>query len=500
MLLDLANSLDGLEAGALAVDQGLEIIPVINKIDLPSAQPEQAAKEIEEVVGLDSSEAILASAKEGIGVKEILEAVIKKIPPPFKDRLGPLQALVFDSTYNNFRGVICYIKVANGTIRTGDMVTFMATRRSFQVEEIGIFGPEMRPVDELGPGEVGYLICNIKSVEEARVGDTVTSQRNPASTPLPGYRKVKPVVFCGFFPIERDEYPQLRDSLEKLQMNDAALFFEPETSTALGFGFRCGFLGLLHMEIAKERLNREFGVDLVATVPNVVYQVKITSGEIIEAHRPSDFPEAPLIEEVLEPFIKVTGFVPAEYVGKVMQLCQDRRGVFLGMDYITPQRTRLVYELPLAEFIIDFHDRLKSVTRGFASIDYEHSGFKVSNLVKVDILIGGEPVDAFCFVSHADQAYHRGQDVVRKLKEIIPRQLFEVSLQAAIGKRVIVRQNVKPLRKDVLAKCYGGDITRKRKLLEKQKEGKKRMKQIGRISLPQEAFLAFLKSSDEEEE
>ena len=484
----------------LAVDQGLEIIPVINKIDLPSAQPEQAAKEIEEVVGLDSSEAILASAKEGIGVKEILEAVIKKIPPPFKDRLGPLQALVFDSTYNNFRGVICYIKVANGTIRTGDMVTFMATRRSFQVEEIGIFGPEMRPVDELGPGEVGYLICNIKSVEEARVGDTVTSQRNPASTPLPGYRKVKPVVFCGFFPIERDEYPQLRDSLEKLQMNDAALFFEPETSTALGFGFRCGFLGLLHMEIAKERLNREFGVDLVATVPNVVYQVKITSGEIIEAHRPSDFPEAPLIEEVLEPFIKVTGFVPAEYVGKVMQLCQDRRGVFLGMDYITPQRTRLVYELPLAEFIIDFHDRLKSVTRGFASIDYEHSGFKVSNLVKVDILIGGEPVDAFCFVSHADQAYHRGQDVVRKLKEIIPRQLFEVSLQAAIGKRVIVRQNVKPLRKDVLAKCYGGDITRKRKLLEKQKEGKKRMKQIGKISLPQEAFLAFLKAGDEEED
>jgi len=484
----------------LAVDQGLEIIPVINKIDLPSAQPEQAAKEIEEVVGLDSSEAILASAKEGIGVKEILEAVIRKIPPPFKDREGPLQALVFDSTYNNFRGVICYIKVANGTIRTGDMVTFMATRRSFQVEEIGIFGPEMRPVDELGPGEVGYLICNIKSVEEARVGDTVTSQRNPASTPLPGYRKVKPVVFCGFFPIERDEYPQLRDSLEKLQMNDAALFFEPETSTALGFGFRCGFLGLLHMEIAKERLNREFGVDLVATVPNVVYQVKTTSGEIIEAHRPSDFPEASLIEEVLEPFIKVTGFVPAEYVGKVMQLCQDRRGVFLGMDYITPQRTRLVYELPLAEFIIDFHDRLKSVTRGFASIDYEHSGFKVSNLVKVDILIGGEPVDAFCFVSHADQAYHRGQDVVRKLKEIIPRQLFEVSLQAAIGKRVIVRQNVKPLRKDVLAKCYGGDITRKRKLLEKQKEGKKRMKQIGRISLPQEAFLACLKSGDEEEE
>ena len=320
----------------LAVDQGLEIIPVINKIDLPSAQPEQAAKEIEEVVGLDSSEAILASAKEGIGVKEILEAVIKKIPPPFKDRVGPLQALVFDSTYNNFRGVICYIKVANGTLRTGDMVTFMATRRSFQVEEIGIFGPEMRPVDELGPGEVGYLICNIKSVEEARVGDTVSPEETGFYT-FTWLSESKPVVFCGFFPIERDEYPQLRDSLEKLQMNDAALFFEPETSTALGFGFRCGFLGLLHMEIAKERLNREFGVDLVATVPNVVYQVKITSGEIIEAHRPSDFPEAPLIEEVLEPFIKVTGFVPRNTVWQGDAACQDRRGVFLGMDYIPPE-------------------------------------------------------------------------------------------------------------------------------------------------------------------
>ncbi|HOP52925.1 MAG TPA: elongation factor 4, partial [Synergistales bacterium] len=340
----------------------------------------------------------------------------------------------------------------------------------------------------------------IKSVEEARVGDTVTSLRTPARSPLPGYRKVKPVVFCGFYPIERDEYPQLRDALEKLQMNDSAIFFEPESSTALGFGFRCGFLGLLHMEIARERLNREFGVDLVATAPNVIYQIRTTAGEMIEAHRPSDFPEASQIEEVLEPFIKITGFVPAEYVGKVMQLCQDRRGVFLGMDYITPQRARVAYELPLAEFIIDFHDRLKSVTRGFASIDYEHSGFKASNLVKVDILIGGDPVDAFCFVCHADRAYQRGQEVVRKLKEIIPRQLFEVSLQAAIGKRVIVRQNVKPLRKDVLAKCYGGDITRKRKLLEKQKEGKKRMKQIGRISLPQEAFLAFLKAGDDEEE
>jgi GTP-binding protein LepA len=484
----------------LAVDHGLEIIPVINKIDLPSAQPEQAAREIEEVVGLDCSDVLLASAKEGKGIKEILEAVIKKVPPPSGERDMPLQALIFDSIYNNYRGVICYIRVTNGTVRTGDMITFMATRRSFQVEEIGVFCPDMRPVDELGPGEVGYLIGNIKTVEGARVGDTVTSSRNPAIAPLPGYRKVKPVVFCGFYPIERDEYPQLRDALEKLQMNDSAIFFEPETSTALGFGFRCGFLGLLHMEIARERLNREFGVDLVATAPNVVYHFRDMSGSLIEAHRPSDFPEASMIEEVLEPFIKITGFVPSEYVGKVMQLCQDRRGVFVGMDYITPQRARIVYELPLAEFIIDFHDRLKSVTRGFASIDYEHAGFRPSNLVKVDILIGGEPVDAFCFVCHVDRAFNRGQEAVRKLKEIIPRQLFEVSLQAAIGKRVIVRQNVKPLRKDVLAKCYGGDITRKRKLLEKQKEGKKRMKQIGRISLPQEAFLAFLKSGDEEEE
>ena len=483
----------------LAVDHGLEIIPVINKIDLPSAQPEQAAKEIEEVVGLDCSDVLLASAKEGKGISEILEAVIKRVPHPSGERGKPLQALVFDSIYNNYRGVVCYIRVTNGTIRTGDMITFMATRRSFQAEEIGVFCPDMRPVDELGPGEVGYLIANIKTVEEARVGDTVTSSRNPALAPLPGYRKVKPVVFCGFYPIERDEYPQLRDALEKLQMNDSAIFFEPETSTALGFGFRCGFLGLLHMEIARERLNREFGVDLVATAPNVIYQIRGTDGSLTEAHRPSDFPESNLIEEVLEPFIRITGFVPSEYVGKVMQLCQDRRGVFVGMDYITPQRARIVYELPLAEFIIDFHDRLKSATRGFASIDYEHAGFRSSNLVKVDVLIGGEPVDAFCFVCHSDRAYNRGQEVVRKLKEIIPRQLFEVSLQAAIGKRVIVRQNVKPLRKDVLAKCYGGDITRKRKLLEKQKEGKKRMKQIGRISLPQEAFLAFLKAGDEEE-
>ncbi len=484
----------------LAADQGLDIVPVINKIDLPSAQPELAARELEEVVGVDASRAVLTSAKEGKGIQEVLEAVIERISPPKGDPALPLQALIFDSKYNNFRGVICSIRVTNGVIRTGDMITFMVTQKNFQVEEIGVFCPQMCPVDELGPGEVGYLIANVKTVDEARVGDTVTSQRLPARFPLPGYRQVKPVVFCGFYPIERDEYTQLREALEKLQMNDSAIFFEPETSIALGFGFRCGFLGLLHMEIARERLNREFGVDLVSTAPNVVYQVIDTKGSILEAHRPSDFPETIYIDEVREPFIKVTAFVPSEYVGKIMQLCQDRRGVFIGMDYITPLRARIVYELPLAEFIIDFHDRLKSATRGFASIDYEHAGFRASDLVKVDLLIGGDAVDAFCFVCHSDRAFHRGQEVVRKLKELIPRQMFEVSIQAAIGKRVIVRQNVKPLRKDVLAKCYGGDITRKRKLLEKQKEGKKRMKQIGKISLPQEAFLAFLKSGDEEEE
>ncbi|MEA3507491.1 MAG: translation elongation factor 4 [Synergistota bacterium] len=483
----------------LAVDQGLEIVPVINKIDLPSAQPEKAKRELEEVVGIDASDALEASAKAGQGITEILEAVIKRVPGPSGSEEAPLQALIFDSIYNNYRGVICNIRVVDGAIKTGQTIRFMATRETYQVEEIGVFRPDMRPVKTLGPGEVGYLIAGIKNVAEARVGDTVTCESNPASSPLPGYQKIKPVVFCGFYPVERDEYPQLREALEKLQLNDSAITFEPETSTALGFGFRCGFLGLLHMDIARERLTREFNIELVATAPNVVYQLDLNDGTSVEAHRPSDFPDGGHIGEVREPFIKTSTFLPSDFVGKVMQLCQDRRGVYVSMDYITPERVRLVYEIPLAEFIMDFHDKLKSVTRGYASLDYEHSGFHPSELVKVDVLIAGDTVDAFSFVCHEDEAYHRGQAAVRKLKELIPRQLFEVPLQAAVGKRVIVRLNVKPLRKDVLAKCYGGDISRKRKLLEKQKEGKKKMKQIGRVSVPQEAFMAFLKTGEEDE-
>jgi len=481
----------------LAVEQGLEIVPVINKIDLPSAQPEVVKNEIEELIGVDASEACLVSAKDGTGIDGVIQAIIDKVPPPKGNYDAPLQALVFDSIYNNYRGVICSIRVANGSIKPGDTIAFMATSRTYQVEEVGLFRPDMRPAEELGPGDVGYMVANIKSVSEARDGDTVTSAGNPARKPLPGYRKIKPVVFCGFYPVEREDYGQLREALEKLQLNDSAIYFEPETSTALGFGFRCGFLGLLHMDIARERLNREFDINLVATAPNVVYRIKCSDGSIIEAQKPSDFPGSGEIEEISEPFIRVTIFVPGDYVGKVMQVCQDRRGIFSNIDYITPDRVRVVYDLPLAEFIIDFHDKIKSVTRGFASIDYEHIGYRVSDLVKVDVLIAGDPVDAFSFICHRDEAYHRGQSAVRKLKELIPRQLFEVPIQAAIGKRVIVRQNVKPLRKDVLSKCYGGDITRKRKLLEKQKEGKKKMKQIGKVSIPQEAFLSFLQSEEE---
>lgn len=483
----------------LAVDQGLEIIPVINKIDLPSAQPDVVKGEIEEVVGIDASDAILASAKEGTGIGEILEAIVSLVPAPSGEREAPLQALIFDSVYDNYKGVICYVRVFNGVVRTGQAVTFMATGLNYQIEEVGVFRPQMEPVEELGAGEVGYVVANIKSLTEAHVGDTVTDSRLPARSPLPGYRKIKPVVFCGFYPIEREDYPQLREALEKLQLNDSSLFFEPETSTALGFGFRCGFLGLLHMDIAKERLQREFDVELVATAPNVVYHILRTDGEIQEIHSPADLPEISRVEEIREPLIRITAFVPTDYVGKTMQLCQDRRGAFVSMDYITPERVRLAYDLPLAEFIIDFHDRLKSATRGYASLDYEQRGFQAADLVKVDVLLNEEPVDAFSFICHRDASYHRGQTVVRKLKELIPRQLFEVPIQAAVGKRVIVRQNVKPLRKDVLAKCYGGDITRKRKLLEKQKEGKKRMKQIGRVSVPQEAFLAFLDVSSDGE-
>mgnify|MGYP001263140215 FL=1 len=500
----VVDATQGVEAQTLAnaymaVDQGLEILPVINKIDLPSSRPEYVIREIEDVVGLDCDHVILASAKEGKGIDDILERVVEKVPAPLGNREAPLQAMIFDSVYDNYKGVICYIRVVNGRIRPGQTIRFMATGGVFPVEEVGVFRPGFQPCDELAAGEVGYVVSNIKTVAEAHTGDTITDNGRPAASPLPGYRKVKPVVFCGFYPVERDDYPQLRDALEKLTLNDSSINFEPETSVALGFGFRCGFLGLLHMDVSKERLRREFGVELVATAPNVVYEVVTKDGGLIEAHRPSDFPEIGEIQEVREPVIKISLFVPTEYVGKVMKLCQDKRGTYVSMDYLAPDRVRLVYELPLAEFIIDFHDKLKSQTRGYASLDYEFIGLKAADLVRVDVLVSGEAADAFSFICHRDSAYYRGQAAVRKLKELIPSQLFEVPIQASVGKKVIVRQNVKALRKDVLAKCYGGDITRKRKLLEKQKEGKKRMKQIGKVSIPQEAFLAFLQVEEDEE-
>ena len=475
-----------------AVEQGLEILPVINKIDLPSAREENAKQEIQDVVGLDASDAVLASAKDGRGIDDILERVVQRIPAPEGDAGAPLQALVFDSVYDNYHGVISYVRVVNGVIREGQNVLFMQTGSVYSVEEVGVFRPGFTPVEQLGPGEVGYIAASIKTLAEAPVGDTITEAARPAARPLPGYRKVKSVVFCGFYPVERDNYPQLREALEKLCLNDAAVTFEPETSVALGFGFRCGFLGMLHMEVVRERLSGEYGVELVATAPNVVYEVVTPSGAVIEAHRPSDFPDAGEIEEVREPYIKLSVFLPSEFVGKVMQLVQDRRGVYKSMDYLTPERVRLIYEMPLSEFIIDFHDKLKSQTRGYASLDYEFIGLRASDLVRVDVLVNGEAADAFSFICHREQAYHRGHAAVTKLKALIPSQLFEVPIQASLGKRVIVRVNVKALRKDVLAKCYGGDITRKRKLLEKQKEGKKRMKQIGKVSIPQEAFLAFM--------
>ena len=471
----------------LAADLDLELVPVLNKIDLPSSHPDQVKKELEDIIGINADDAVM-----GEGVPELLERIVRDIPAPAGDADAPLQALIFDSVYDNYKGVICYVRVVNGTLEAGKTVRFMATGQTYQLDEVGVFKPDMVKVDSLGPGEVGFICASIKTIDEAHVGDTITDAASPAAEPLAGYKKVKPVVFCGFYPVEREDINQLREALEKLQINDSAISFEPENSAALGFGFRCGFLGLLHMEIAKERLNREFGVDLVATAPNVVYQIVLTNGEVIEAHRPSDFPDPGRIEEIREPYIKLSIFMPEQFVGAAMQLCQEKRGTYVGMDYITPERVRLTYDMPLAEFILDFHDRLKSCTRGYASLDYEHIGFRAANLVKVDVLLQEEPVDAFSFICHADQAYHRGHAVVGKLKELIPRQLFEVPVQAAVGKKVIVRMNIKAVRKDVLAKCYGGDVTRKRKLLEKQKEGKKRMKQVGRVSIPQEAFLAFM--------
>ncbi|MGG3841893.1 translation elongation factor 4 [Anoxybacillus kestanbolensis] len=498
----VVDAAQGIEAQTLAnvylaIDNNLEILPVINKIDLPSADPERVRQEIEDVIGLDASEAVLASAKVGIGIDEILEQIVQKIPAPSGDPDAPLKALIFDSLYDPYRGVVAYIRVVEGTVKAGQKIKMMATGKEFEVVEVGVFTPKAKVVDELTVGDVGYLTASIKNVSDTRVGDTITDADNPASEPLPGYRRLNPMVFCGLYPIDTARYNDLREALEKLQLNDAALQFEPETSQALGFGFRCGFLGLLHMEIIQERLEREFNIDIIATAPSVVYKVYLTDGTELAVDNPSNMPDPQKIDRVEEPYVRATIMVPNDYVGPVMELCQKKRGIFGDMQYLDERRVTLTYELPLAEIVYDFFDILKSSTKGYASFDYELIGYKPSKLVKMDILLNGEKVDALSFIVHRDSAYDRGKVIVEKLKDLIPRQQFEVPVQAAIGNKIIARSTIKALRKNVLAKCYGGDISRKRKLLEKQKEGKKRMKQVGSVEVPQEAFMAVLKMDDQ---
>ena len=477
----------------LALEHDLEIIPVVNKIDLPNADPDRVLAEIEETIGLDPATAILASAKTGAGVDDILEAIVERIPPPKGDPEAPLRALIFDSHFDPYRGVVAYVRVVDGQLSPGQSIRMMSSGKTYEVTELGVFLPQMAPVDRLGPGEVGCVLAGIKNVGDTRIGDTITHAARPAAEPLPGYRPIKPLVFCGLYPVDGEDFPALRDALEKLQLNDAALQFEADTSGALGFGFRCGFLGLLHMEIVQERLEREFGLNLITTAPSVEYRVVLTNGQVKEVHNPAHFPAPQYIERVEEPYVRATIVTPSEFIGPLMELCQDRRGIFINMEYLTPERAQLVYEMPLNEILMDFYDRLKTRSRGYASLDYEPIGYREGKLVKMDILLAGEPVDALSAIVHQDKAYARGRQLAEKLKEVIPRQLFEVPIQAAIGSKIIARETVKALRKDVLAKCYGGDVTRKRKLLEKQKEGKKRMKQLGRVEVPQEAFMAVLR-------
>jgi GTP-binding protein LepA len=477
----------------LALENDLEIIPVLNKIDLPGAEPERVAQEIEDVVGLDCSNIIKASAKEGIGVKEILESMVHLIPPPQDTVDQPLRALIFDSYYDAYRGVIVYFRVMDGKVRKGDLVRLMASDKEYEIDELGILSPHQIQVEELHAGEVGYLAAAIKTVENARVGDTITLAKNPAAEPLPGYTEAKPMVFCGLFPTDADQYADLKDALEKLKLNDAALSFDPETSSAMGFGFRCGFLGLLHMEIVQERLEREYNLDLITTAPSVVYRVTLVDGEVIEVDNPSQLPPPQQRTKIEEPYIKVEMITPETYVGALMDLCQTRRGVFIDMKYFTQSRTSLVYELPLAEVVTDFFDQLKSRSRGYASMEYHLIGYRENDLVKLDILVNKDPVDALSTIVHRDKAYNVGRALTEKLKELIPRHQFKVPIQATIGSKVIASEHIPALRKDVLAKCYGGDISRKKKLLQKQAKGKKRMKAIGTVDVPQEAFMAVLK-------
>ena len=477
----------------LALDHNLEIVPVINKIDLPSADVEKVKREVEEVIGIDAHDAILVSAKSGEGVPEVLEAIIKRIPPPKTDESAPTRALIFDSHFDSYRGIISYVRVMDGTIASGMRAQMMYSGRSFEVTEVGVFRPALTPMSELGPGQVGYIVAGIKNLKEVRVGDTITDAARPAKEPLPGYRKVTPMVYCGMYPVETSDFDNLREALEKLQLNDASLVFEPETSLALGFGFRCGFLGLLHMDVVQERLEREYQMSLVITAPNVIYRVTKTDGEVLYIDNPSCMPVPQVIEAIGEPYVKATIIVPNDFVGAIMELSQEKRGDFKDMKYMDTTRVMLTYHLPLSEIIYDYFDRLKSVSRGYASLDYELEGYRESDLVKMDILLNAEPVDALSIIVHREKAVYRGRQLVDKLRRLIPRHMFEIPIQAAIGNKVIARETISAMRKDVLAKCYGGDITRKRKLLEKQKEGKKRMKQVGSVELPQEAFMAVLK-------
>ncbi len=477
----------------LALEHDLEIIPVINKIDLPNADPERVKRELEETIGIDASEAILASAKEGIGTEEILEAIAERIPPPSGDPNAPLQALIFDSHYDPYRGGVAYVRVVNGHLEIGQGIQMMSSGKKFEVTELAVFRPRPVPVQRLEAGEVGCVVAQMKDVKDTRVGDTITSIDRPASEPLPGYKPAKPMVYCGLYPVDTEAYSDLRDALDRLQLNDAALVYEPESSQALGFGFRCGFLGLLHMEIIQERLEREFGLNLIVTAPSVVYHIRKTDKTDIYIDNPAHFPPPQDIDTVSEPYVLAQIIVPESFVGAVMELCQEKRGTFKNMEYLSPERVRIEYELPLAEILMDFFDKLKSRTKGYASLDYEMIGYRETDLVKLDILLNGESVDALSHIVHRDKAYQVGRMLVEKLREVIPRQMFEVPIQAAIGNRVIARETIRALRKDVLAKCYGGDVSRKRKLLEKQKEGKRRMKQLGQVEVPQEAFMAVLK-------
>ncbi|GEM00522.1 GTP-binding protein LepA [Halolactibacillus halophilus] len=498
----VVDAAQGIEAQTLAnvylaLDNDLEIIPVINKIDLPSADPERVKQEITDVIGIDGEEALLVSAKSGIGIESILEAVVDRIPAPDGDANAPLKAMIFDSLYDPYRGVVAYVRIKEGSVSVGDKIKMMATGKEFEVNELGVFNPKPEKLKKLEVGDVGYLTAAIKNVGDSRVGDTITLSKNPASEPLPGYRRLNPMVFCGLYPVDASNYNDLREALERLELNDSSLQYEAETSQALGFGFRCGFLGLLHMEIIQERIEREFNIDLITTAPSVIYQVEKTDGEVISIDNPSFMPDAQSIEKVMEPYVKATVMVPNDYVGPVMELCQSKRGDFIDMNYLDENRVNIVYEIPLAEIVYDFFDKLKSQTKGYASFDYELVGYKQSKLVKMDILLNGDTIDALSFIVHRDFSFERGKQIVEKLKSLIPRQQFEVPVQAAVGNKIVSRSTIKAMRKNVLSKCYGGDISRKRKLLEKQKEGKKRMKMVGSVEVPQEAFMAVLQMDDE---